>query len=709
MKKIISILIFSFIGVLAVNAQLDRSQRPEPGPDPIIQLGDFESFTLDNGMQVIVVENRKVPVVSFQLTLDIDPVMEGEAKGYIDFAGQLMREGTTNRTKAEIDEAIDFIGASLSPYSTGIYASSLTRHTGTLLDLMTDVMFNPTFPEEELEKRINQTRSGLQTIKTDGNAIARNVATTQTYGNHPYGEVVTEESLENITVDLLKEYYNTYWKPNVAYMVVVGDIDADRAKSLMNEYFAQWESQEVPEHTYPTPTAPQGRRVAFAERQGASQSVIQITYPVDLPVGHEDVIKVNVMNGILGGGVFSGRLMQNLREDKGYTYGARSNISSDMLVGRFVASTEVRNNVTDTTVTEILGEMERLINEPISEQDLELVKNYMTGQFARSLESSRTIANFALNIKRYDLPDDYYATYLQRLNAVTIEDVQAMAEKYLKPENAIVVVAGSMEEVPETLEKFSSNGTVEFFDAFGQPATAPELADAPQGVTLQTVLDNYYQAIGGKENFRQIEDMKQVIEIEMMGQVATVKQYQKAPNKLRVETMFGGNLVQTQLFNGEKAVMSGMMGKQEFTEGPEFEAMKMQAIMNVEMDYADYGIEKTLEGIARVDGSKAYKIKIVSPEGKNSYEYYDVESGLKIKTESEMGVATFNNYEPLVVETIGEEPSFFARLFGKKATVESVEYLFPRTITQQAAGQSVEMKVTDIEINTGIEEEKFQI
>lgn len=710
MKKIISIFIFSFLAVFTVSAQLDRSQRPEPGPAPVIQLGDFESFTMDNGLQVIVVENRNVPVVSFQLSLDIDPIMEGDAKGYIDFAGQLMREGTTNRTKAEIDEAIDFLGASLSTFSSGMFGSSLTRHKGTLLELMSDVLLNPTFPEEELERRITQARSGLQTIKTDGNAIARNVSITQTYGyDHPYGEITTEETLDNITVDLLRDYYNTYWKPNAGYMVIVGDIDVAEAKTLMNQYFGEWESGDVPRHTYSTPTPPEGRRVAFAERTGALQSVVQITYPVELPVGHEDAIGVSVMNGILGGGVFSGRLMQNLREEKGYTYGARSSISTDRLVSRFVASTEVRNSVTDSTVVEILGEMERLINEPVSDRDLTLVKNYMTGQFARSLESPRTIANFALNIKRYDLPEDYYANYLTRLDAVTIEDVHQMAQKYLKPDNAIIVVAGNVDEVPETIERFSATGTVEIFDAFGQPYEAPELEEAPAGVTVQTVVNKYFEAIGGKENFSKIKDLKQVIEIEMMGQKATIMQYQKAPNKLRVETIFGGNVVQAQIFDGQTAAMTGMMGSQQFTEGPQFEAMKMQAIMNIEMNYADYGIEKTLEGIANLDGKKAYRVLVISPEGQRSREFYDYQTGLKIRSESEMGTAIYEDYQPTVIEREGERPSFFARLFGAKTPVESFELKFPHLITQQAGGQTIEMNVTEIEINAGIEEEKFLI
>ncbi len=711
MKKIISIFLLSIFAVFTLQAQLDRSVRPQPGPAPEIKLGTFETFTMPNGMQVIVVENRKVPVVSFQLILEIDPFMEGDAKGFVDFAGQLMREGTTTRSKAQIDEAIDFIGGSLSTTSTGIFAQSLTRHRSTLLELMADVLLNPTFPNEELQKRLTQTRSALQTIKTDGNAIARNLATTQIFGpNHPYGEVETEESLDKITVEKLRNYYKTYWKPNVAYMVVVGDINLREARDLMNRYFGSWQKGDVPTHSYPTPQAPAGRRVVFAEREGAVQSVVQVGYPIELPVGHPDAIKVSVMNSILGGGVFSGRLMQNLRETKGYTYGARSSLTNDRLVGRFLASTEVRNSVTDSTVVEILYEMNRLINEPVDEETLQLVKNFMSGTFARSLENPRTIANFAYNIRRFNLPADYYANYLKNLNAVTLADVKQMAARYLKPENSVVIVAGNISEVPETLERFCASGKVEFFDAFGRPITPPELEPVPAGVTLETVLDKYYNALGGKEGFTRVTDLKQTIEIILMGQTAVIKQYLKAPNFMKVETMFGGMVMQTQIFDGKRAVMSGMMGKQEFEPGsPEYETFQLQAIMNIDMNYARHGITKELEGIAKIDGIKAYRVLVTTPSGRKTQEFYDINTGLKFRSVTEMGSAAFADYQPVTLEIKGEKPGFFARLFGKKQQIDGYRLSFPRQITQQMGGQQIEMKITEITLNTGIEDGEFKI
>lgn len=684
MKKIVISVFTLLMLAFGVSAQIDRSVRPEPGPAPVIQLGDFDTFTMDNGMKVIVVENRQVPVLSFQLTLDVDPVLEGEAKGFVDLGGALLRDGTTNRSKEEIDETIDFIGASLNTFSSGMFASSLTRHKETLLELMSDILLNPSFPESELERSLNQNISGLSTVKTDANAMVRNVRTAMLYPNHPYGEVTTEESLNNVNVDLIKEYYQTFFKPNVAYMVIVGDIDVDEAKALMEKYFAQWEPAEVPNYEYDTPTAPEGIRVAFAERMGAVQSVVSIAYPLYLTPGHEDAIKVSVMNSILGGGVFSGRLMQNLREDKGYTYGARSNISTDRLIGSFTAGAEVRNSVTDSTVVEIFHEMDRMRNEQVDEESLQLVKNYLTGSFARSLESPRTMARFALNIERYGLPEDYYATYLEKLNAVTADDVMDMARKYLKPENAYIIVSGNKEEVPQNLTRFAVSGEVEFYDAFGRPLIEAELVEVGDDMNIDTVLENYFNAIGGRDKMEQVNDMVLTMRAQMMGQEVSMKTYRKSPDLYLMETSMGGMVVSKQLFDGEKAIVVSPMGKQEFAEGVEYEMMRSQSIMNAELHYKEHGIQKTLAGIETVQGKPCYKVEVVA-NGIKSFDYYDVGTSLKIQTDSQQGSIIFDEYR------------------------EFEGLLFPTHLKQQMGPQMIDVIIEGIEINTGIEPDVFQV
>ena len=187
-----------------------------------------------------------------------------------------------------------------------------------------------------------------------------------------------------------------------AYLIIVGDINMAEAKPMVEKYFGGWAKGDVPAHNYKMPQAPKATQVSFVNKVGAVQSQVSVSYPIKFKPGSEDAIPAAMMNNILGGGVFLGRLMKNLREDKAYTYGARSSLSSSDLVGSFSAGASVRNEVTDSAITEFLYEMKRMVMmEDVSEADLSLAKNQMSGSFSRSLESAQTIAGFALNIELY--------------------------------------------------------------------------------------------------------------------------------------------------------------------------------------------------------------------------------------------------------------------------------------------------------------------
>lgn len=692
MKKIILILVAGILLSFSLSAQIDRSRPPQPGPAPVVNIGNYHMFTLPNGLKVIVVENHKTPVVTWQLTLDIDPVIEGDAKGYVDFAGQLMRSGTKTRSKQQIDEEIDFIGASLSTFSTGIFGSSLTRHKEKLLTLMSDVLLNPVFPQDELEKTVAQTISELSANESDANFMVDNMIASVLYGNsHPYGEALTKESVNNITRDHLVNYYNTYVKPNVAYLVVVGDITLKEAKKLTGKYFKTWKKGAVPKASYEIPVPPAGNKVAFANRDGAVQSVLAVSYPVELKPGAPDAIKASVMNSILGGGVFSGRLMQNLREDKGYTYGARSSLSTDRLVGSFSARTEVGNNVTDSALVEILYEMNRLVKDPVDQQSLDLVKNFMNGTFARSLENPRTIANFALNIERYKLPKDYYKTYLEKMSAVSIEDVSAMAAKYIKPENAWIVVGGNKDEVAPKLARFSKSGEVLFFDPYGRKIEASG-AVIPAGMTVEKVIENYLKAIGGSDKLKSVSDLVMKMSTSIQGMAIELVSTYKAPGKIVVTTSVGGNIMQKQVFDGERGQVTAMGQKIELS-GKQLEDMKMQAKLFPELEYKSQGFELKLADIEDIEGKPAYKIQINSPQGATKTEFFDVASGLKVRS--------------VVSQDTQMSPMTVTANMGDYREVDGIK--FPFAIKQQAGLQALDLKVNSIEMNKGISNDLFVI
>ena len=240
----------------AVQAQDDdfRKNAPKPGPAPKIELGEYEQFTLDNGLEVIVVENHKLPKVTFQLLVDVPPKAYGDKVGLADMAGEMLSRGTKERSKAEIDQAVDFVGASLSTSATGAFGSSLSKHKETLLSIMAEVVLQPAFPEEEFSKVRQQAVSALAYRDSDPSAIEGVVSNVMRYGSdHPYGEVETEETLNNITLEDAREYYDYNFKPNISYLAFIGDINAKEAKKLAKKYFGNWERGTVQKEFYERP------------------------------------------------------------------------------------------------------------------------------------------------------------------------------------------------------------------------------------------------------------------------------------------------------------------------------------------------------------------------------------------------------------------------------------------------------------------------
>jgi predicted Zn-dependent peptidase len=696
MKNIITtILLIASVSLL--NAQIDRTAAPKPGPAPKINIGTPASFTLDNGLKVFVVENHKLPKVSFQLTIDKDPVLENGNVGLADMMGDMLSAGTTSKTKAQIDEEIDFIGASISTFSSGFYASSLTKHVDKVMALASDILLNPAFPQDELDKKKKRAFSSLKSLATNADAIAGRVTSVLKYGkNHPYGEVQMRDDIESISVEACRKYYETYFRPNISYLVIVGDITVEEAQVLTKEYLGGWEETEVPTHKYDMPEIPKGVRVAFVNKPGAVQSVIKVIYPVDYKVGSTDAAAVSVMSSIFGG-AFSSYLNANLREDKAYTYGARGGVRADTRVGSFNAGASVRNEVTDSSVAQILFEMNHILNEKPSQDDLDRIKNNMNGGFALSLENDQTIARFALNIERYGLPKDYYQTYLSRLQNVQFADVEAAAKKYIHPENCIILVVGN-KDIAGTLTKFDSDGVVEFHDINGDVKVDKPVKELPAGLTAEKVLEDYLFAITGESSmksvqkkYKKIKDITIVMETEMQGMKLQITTKQMAPNKSLFELNMQGMTVQKQVFDGEKGGSSGMQGKKAL-EGEELESMKDEAVMNKELEYKVLGYILKLQSIEDVNGKDAYKVAITDPKGNVSYDYFDIESKFKVYTTStEKGPD-------------GSEMESYSEL-GDYREVDGIKYPFTRS--RNMGLQVMELKVKEIKVNSKVKASEF--
>lgn len=641
MKKIAISFVLSLLIATVGFAQVDRSQFPNSGPAPEIKIGEAETFTLENGLKVFVVKNTKLPRVSFTLVLEKDPILEGDKAGMTGFVGEMMTAGTTNRTKDQLDREIDFIGASLSASANSMFASSLKKHQDKVLELMADVLYNPIFPQAELDKLKKQSLTGLAQSKDNPDEISGRLTSALVYGkNHPYGEVSTEATINNITVEDVKSYYQTYFKPNIAYLAIVGDMDKAEAEVVVKKYFASWKSGKVPTFTYPVPQRQAKNTVALVDRTTSVQTVIDIAQPLEMKIGDTDYVSSRLLNEILGGGS-SSRLFLNLREDKGYTYGAYSSIGADKLISQFSANASVRTEVTDSAVYEFMNEIVNIVDKGVTEEELVKAKSSLAGSFGRSLESPATIANFALNTVRYSLPKDYYATYLQKMNALTVEDINATAKRLIDPTKLYVTVVGNGAEIKEKLAQF---GEVIEFDNMGFPAKKIEMADA--SMTAHKVIENYISAIGGSEKASAIKAAKVTMSANVMGTALGLSfVYDDANMRFAQKTSIAGNVMQSSVLKDGKGTVSAQGQTIEMT-ADQIDAGRLSSFFLPELYFGSMSYTLALDGIKDVEGTQAYKVIVTSPSGASTINYYSVESGLKIKNENaQAGDTYYSDYQ----------------------------------------------------------------
>jgi predicted Zn-dependent peptidase len=695
MKKItLSILTIACASTLWGQA-LDRSIKPKPGPAPEIKLGNSESFTLPNGMKVFVVENHKLPTVAFSIELDIKPALEGNMTGYRDMMSELLVSGTTTRSKDKLNGEIDQMGASIDVSDDGMEGSGLKKYQEKIMELMADIAMNAVIKQDELDKTKKKMISGIQTEKNEPDAMVRNVSAVVNYGNnHPYGEVATEETVKNITLAAANNYYKTYFRPNVAYMAIVGDVTVAEMKPLVEKYFGKWQKQDVPvtQYSIPSLSAPKLTKVAFAPRTAAVQSVVSVTHPVDLKPNNPDIIKARVANTVLGGGS-QGRLFLNLREKHAWTYGAYSSLRDDELGGSFSATVKCRNAVSDSAVGALLDEMRRMQTERVEEASLQNSITYLSGNFAIGLEDPKRIAQFAINTERYNMPKDFYKNYLKNLAAVTADDVMMVSKKYIHPENANIVVAGSKEEVASKLAKYSADGKVDYYDYAGQPAKATETAAAPADMTADKVFKKYVTAMGGEAAYNSVKDIKIVSSSEIQSMPLTITEVKKAPGmfKQMIDVTMGTQkmTVQKQVFNGTKGYQE-QQGKKADITGDDLAEITEQADWFADIHPEKYGIKRTLKGMEEVNGSKAYVVDVINAKGKKSVEYYDANSGLLVKKIQGEG-------EKLQTSEYAD----YREVPGTKG------YKVPYKVTQSAEGQNISATVTTVEVNKGIADSEF--
>ncbi|MDT0687977.1 M16 family metallopeptidase [Autumnicola psychrophila] len=682
--NILTLFIACFLTTATI-AQVDRSKQPEPGPAPKINLGQPDEFTLDNGLKVMVVENHKLPRVSASLIIDNKPHAE-EKPATSALVSSLLGTGTENMSKDAFNEEIDFLGADIGFGSESAYARSLSKFFPRVMELLAEGALRPKFTQEEFEAEKNKQIESLKSFNKDVGSIASRVSAALAYGvNHPYGEFATVENTEKVSLEDVESFYKSYFKPANAYLVVVGDIETAEVKELAEKNFGNWEAGAPNEHDLPVVTNVDETQINLVDMPNAVQSELRLQNTIDLKMSDADYFPVLVANQILGGS-FGSYLNMNLREDKGYTYGARTNTGADKYASRFVAQASVRNAVTDSAIVESLKEIRRIKTEPVDAEMLENAKSKFAGDFVLDLEQPSTIASYALDIKTNDLSEDFYENFLQNINAVTAEDIQRVANKYYQTDNMRIIVAGKASEIGENLEKIEFEGKtipVKYYNKLGVATEKPQAKEVDASVTVEKVYEDYIEAIGGRDAVEEIESVVMKAEASVQGMTLNLVLKRTMDGKLNQEVSVGGNVMSKQVFDGAAGFVVAQGQKIPYNE-EQITAAKVDANPFPELEAGD----ATLEGIETVEGVDAYVVALTE----NNKAYYSVDSGLKIQT----------------VQTVSQAGQTMSIPTGYSDYQEVEGVKFPFNLTQAAGPQTFEFDVTEILINEGVSEADFQ-
>lgn len=447
--------------------QTQNRTKPNPGVAPKVLITKPQTFTLSNGLKVMVVENHKLPRVAFTLTLDNPPFTEGDKKGVDDLTSSLLGNGSQKIPKNEFNEEIDFIGATINFSSKGASASTLSKYAGRVFELLAQGALLPNFTIEEFEKEKAKIKEGLKASEKSVAAISSRVVDLLAFGKtHPVGEYLSEESLQNVTLEDVQNNYNTRFIPENAYLVIIGDVKFNEIKKIVEKLFGSWPKNTIPKEIHtPNPNVEQ-LQINLVDVPNAVQSEISLVNTMTLKMNDPDFFPAVIANQILGGD-FNSYLNMNLREKHAWTYGARSEIGIGKYISKFVANAAVRNSVTDKAVVEFIKEIKKIRTEKVSDEVLQNVKAGYIGRFVMQVQKPQAIARYALNIETEKLPADFYEKYIQTINAVTPDDILRVANKYFLLDNIRIIVVGKASEITSGLEKLKL--PLFFFDKYGNP------------------------------------------------------------------------------------------------------------------------------------------------------------------------------------------------------------------------------------------------
>ncbi|MEK6510599.1 M16 family metallopeptidase [Myroides odoratimimus] len=683
MKKIYIYAASVVFALAALEVQAQDRKQPVAGPAPVVHVGQPTSFVLKNGMKVMVVQNTKLPRVSYTLSIDNPLIYDGEKAGVASILSEMLGNETKKMNKDQFLEEIDFLGARINFHTGGASANGLSKHNETILNLLADGVINSVLTQEEFDKAKAKAIEGVKAGENSVTNIARRVEDAVLYGkNTPVGEFETEKTLSNVTFADVQAYFKKYYSPENAYLVVVGDIDYKKTEKSIKGLFEAWNKSNTQYKDVVYKGNVSATEINFVDMPNAVQSEIALVNEVELKMTDKDYFAVILANQILGGGG-EGRLFLNLREAHGWTYGAYSSISpSRKYPGKFRATAAVRNVVTDSAVTEFIKEIDLIRTTPVKEDELKLAKAKYVGNFVMEIQKPATVARYALNKELYKLPVDFYENYIKNINAVTIADVQKAAQKYFLKDNMRIVIVGKGSDVLSGLEKLGYS--IKYYTKEADEASKPDFSKAvPAGVTVNSVVDKYLNAIGGEKKVAEIKSVVITSTAEVQGmKLESISKMKEG--YILVEQKMMGNTLSKQVVTpkagyvmqqGQKLELTGDKLAEVQSEATIFPELKMKANKSA-----------IVTGVESFNGKDAVGVKV----GKSVY-YYDLTTGLKVGA--------------VMTQEQGGQVMNMTTKYEDYKEVKGVKIPFKQVLN---VGIEIVNIVTDVKINEGVTDEDFK-
>ncbi|MFI5264260.1 MAG: insulinase family protein [Candidatus Kapaibacterium sp.] len=615
MKKLSLFLFIIFFVAANSFAQTDHTKKPAPGPVPKSAFPPFSETKLKNGLRVVIVENHKQPLVFFRMLVLSGNAQDHKSVGAASAVATLLEKGTTTRSAADIAKKLDYygaeVGAGASVDDINVFISCMKKDMGEVLPIYADVIKNPIFPKEEFDKYSSRTISGLIRAKQSPGELGRKMGRILTYGDHPYGEIITEESIKKLDPEILKAWHKENFCAENAIIAVVGDVTEKEIVPMLEKQFGDWQKGAKVQTTYPPLDDTRGMTISLVNRPSSVQSTIRLQ-SLGLSATNKNFDKASLLmsifagNGVIG---FQNRLFQNIREKHGYTYTPGGALTTSLDRGIMVAVAEVRNAVTDSALDQMLIEYRRLSSEQVPKAELDFAKGLITGKYLMDLANPQLTSAKALSILEYGLPKDYYSTYATRMSGYSSEDLQDAGQKVFPPGDLNIIVVGDATQVKAKLERF---GRVNVYDLDLKPVKYIAEVVKPGAMTLDQVLELMYKGMNKpaleKLKSRQIEGEKV---LSLTGDVHKAKMttIEEAPNKKYEKADFGAPIIMEARNDGQH-IFQYYPGGNGVVNPNEKEELA-STIFNDALHLRDPGNSVTLMGTTETPGGEAYVLDIM--------------------------------------------------------------------------------------------------